>query len=218
MTIDMFNDEAYNAGQTEAYFNDVTLLRSYAASHSDTILKLLQLDIIPYSPFRHMKTPGGNSMSAEMTNCGHLGWITDAKGYRYVTTDPLTKKHWPEMPELMLDLAQSCASAAGYPDFIPDSCIINRYACGAKMSLHQDRDEHDFSAPIVSVSFGIPAIFLLGGLTRQDKGIKIPLFHGDVIVWGGQDRLRFHGIAPVKAATHDKVGDVRINLTFRKAS
>ncbi len=213
----MFADQGYNSGQTERYFSDVTLLRSYAVAHSDTILKLLQLDIIPYSPFRHMKTRGGHLMSAEITNCGQFGWITDAKGYRYVTIDPLSANHWPEMPVFLYELAQSAASEAGYSDFKPDSCIINRYVCGAKMALHQDIDEKDFSAPIVSLSLGIPAIFLFGGLTRQDKVTKIPLFHGDVIVWGGQDRLRFHGIAPIKAATHDKVGDVRINLTFRKA-
>jgi len=216
MTIDMFESEGYHSGQTDFFEHNVILLRGYASSYADAILTSLN-SITVAAPFRQMQTRRGYFMSAEISNCGQLGWLSDKTGYRYTNVDPLTGNSWPEMPDLMRQLARSAAKKAGYNDFEPDSCIINRYAAGTKMSLHQDIDEQDFSAPIVSVSFGIPATFLFGGMRRQDKVIKIPLFHGDVIVWGGQDRLRFHGIAPIKPASHAKVGDIRINLTFRKA-
>lgn len=164
-----------------------------------------------------MQTPGSYTMSVAMTNCGTAGWITDRKGYRYSTTDPLSGQAWPAMPADFRRLAQAAALAAGFPAFQPDACLINRYPVGAKMALHQDRDERDLTAPIVSVSLGVPATFLWGGLQRSDKAVKVPLLHGDVVVWGGAARLVFHGIAPLKAAQHPRLGEERINLTFRQA-
>lgn len=156
-------------------------------------------------------------MSAALTNCGELGWTTDERGYRYTHRDPLTGRPWPALPDIFLDLARRAARAAGFPDFNPDACLINRYAPGARMSLHQDKNERDFRFPIVSVSLGIPAVFLFGGLRRNDPVQRVPLWHGDVAVWGGADRLRYHGVAPLRDATHARLGPERINLTFRRA-
>jgi alkylated DNA repair protein (DNA oxidative demethylase) len=169
------------------------------------------------APFRHQVTPGGKPMSAAMTNCGALGWVTDGRGYRYAKTDPQTGQAWPSMPAVFEGLAQKAAAEAGFPDFRPDACLINRYVPGARMSLHQDRDEADFSQPIVSVSLGLPAIFLWGGPTRTDRPRRIPLLHGDIVVWGGPDRLTFHGVHPVGEGEHPLTGAVRYNLTFRCA-
>ena len=169
------------------------------------------------APLRHMATPGGLRMSVAMSNCGAQGWITDGRGYRYARLDPASGRPWPPMPPVFLRLAQQAALAAGYPGFTPDACLVNRYAPGARMALHQDRDECDFTAPIVSVSLGLPATFLFGGAERADKAARIPLLHGDVVVWGGPDRLRFHGVAPLKEGEHALLGAQRINLTFRKA-
>lgn len=169
------------------------------------------------SPFRHMVTPGGFRMSVAMTNCGRYGWITDRKGYRYSDTDPETGKPWPPLPPVMQALATEAAAQAGFPDFEPDACLVNRYAVGARMTLHQDRNEQDFGQPIVSVSLGLPATFQLGGLERTDKTQRIRLEHGDVLVWGGAARLLYHGILPLKAGYHPSFGAFRINLTFRKA-
>jgi alkylated DNA repair protein (DNA oxidative demethylase) len=166
------------------------------------------------APFRIMTTPGGLPMSAAMTNCGPLGWISDRSGYRYSPTDPQTNLPWPAMPHAFLDLAASAARLAGFPNFIPDACLINRYAPGAKMSLHQDKDEHDFSQPIVSVSLGLPAVFLFGGFARSETPARIPLHHGDVVVWGGPARLRYHGVLPIKPGLHP----FRFNLTLRSAA
>ena len=192
------------------------LLRGFALP---TVAQLLQgLDaVVQAAPLRHMATPGGLRMSVAMSNCGALGWVTDARGYRYVRQDPASSAAWPAMPPAFLQLARQAALAAGYPDFLPDACLLNRYVPGARMALHQDKDECDFSAPIVSVSLGLPATFLFGGDARSDKALRIPLFHGDVVVWGGADRLRFHGVAPLKDGEHALLGAQRINLTFRKA-
>jgi len=173
--------------------------------------------IVAQSPLRHMVTPGGFTMSVAMTNCGRLGWVTDRKGYRYATLDPDTGKPWPEMPASFLALAAQAALEAGFADFVPDACLINQYKPGARMSLHQDKDERDFNHPIVSVSLGVPATFLLGGFERADKTLKIQLSHGDVFIWGGKSRLRYHGVMPLKAEHHPAFGSCRINLTFRKA-
>ena len=173
--------------------------------------------IVAQSPLRHMVTPGGFSMSVAMTNCGKLGWVTDRKGYRYATLDPDTGAPWPVMPASFLALAAQAALEAGFADFVPDACLINQYKPGARMGLHQDKDERDFNQPIVSVSLGVPATFLLGGFERADKTVKIQLNHGDVIVWGGASRLRYHGVLPLKAGHHPAFGSCRINLTFRKA-
>ena len=169
------------------------------------------------SPFRVMATPGGARMSAAISNCGAAGWVSDRRGYRYERCDPLTGKPWPDMPEVLAGLAKHAAAACGFAEFTPDVCLMNRYAPGAKMGLHQDRDERDFSAPIVSVSLGLPAVFLWGGAMRTGKTARLALQSGDVVVWGGAARLFFHGIAPIKPGLHPRLGAVRLNLTFRQA-
>lgn len=169
------------------------------------------------APFRHMHTPGGQRMSVATTSCGDRGWITDRHGYRYVPDDPESGQPWPAMPLAWQCLARDAAAAAGFDGFAPDTCLINRYVPGTRMSLHQDRDEHDFGAPIVSVSLGIAAVFLFGGDRRADKAQRVPLQHGDVVVWGGVDRLRFHGVLPLREDLHPLLGAQRINLTFRRA-
>ena len=192
------------------------VLPGFALPYEDKLLPALA-QVEQSSPFRHMVTPGGFTMSVALTNCGALGWTTDRRGYRYCAEDPATNKPWPPMPETSLALAAKAAGAAGFDDFVPDACLINRYVPGARLSLHQDKDEADYGHPIVSVSLGIPAIFLFGGNKRADKPARIPLFHGDVVVWGGTDRLRHHGILPIKPAHHPRLGEQRINLTLRKA-
>jgi len=192
-------------------------LRGFACPWLDVLVPAL-LGLVHDAPFRQMVTPGGATMSVAMTNCGALGWITDRRGYRYSPTDPASGAHWPPMPACFTELAQAAADAAGFREFRPDACLINRYVPGARMSLHQDKDERDFDAPIVSVSLGVSAVFLFGGNKRSDKPRRIPLEHGDVVVWGGVDRLRFHGVAPLKEGTHELLGAQRINLTFRKAA
>jgi DNA oxidative demethylase len=169
------------------------------------------------SPFRHMITPGGFRMSIAITNCGTVGWISDRKGYRYAEMDPQTGQTWPPMPALFSELAKRAAQAAGFSRFDSDSCLINRYEPGARLTLHQDRNEADFSEPIVSVSLGLPATFLFGGATRQERPRKYRLESGDVVVWGGPARLAFHGVAPLKDGVSDLTGACRVNLTFRKA-
>jgi len=169
------------------------------------------------SPFRHMLTPGGRHMSVAMTNCGALGWISDRGGYRYAALDPQSGRPWPAMPESFLELAASAAKRAGFAGFVPDACLVNRYEPGARLTLHQDRDERDFSAPIVSVSLGLPAVFLFGGERRTDRPQKVALAHGDVVVWGGPARLRFHGVLPLADGNHPLTGRHRINLTLRRA-
>jgi len=173
--------------------------------------------IVAQAPFRHMVTPGGHSMSVAMTNCGRIGWVTDLRGYRYDGNDPETAKPWPAMPPSFRRLAGEAAIAAGFATFEPDACLINCYAPGARMSLHQDKDETDFAAPIVSVSLGLPATFLFGGMQRSDKPRRFRLEHGDIVVWGGPARLAFHGVAPLADGEHALTGRQRINLTFRKA-
>jgi alkylated DNA repair protein (DNA oxidative demethylase) len=169
------------------------------------------------APFRHMVTPGGQRMSVAMTNCGEAGWITDRRGYRYEACDPETGRPWPPMPPAISDLAARAAAAAGFAGFAPDACLVNRYEAGTRLTLHQDRDERDFAHPIVSVSLGLPAVFLFGGLRRADRARRIPLESGDVVVWGGRARLAFHGVAPLKDGEHPLIGRCRINLTLRKA-
>lgn len=166
--------------------------------------------------FRHLVTPGGLAMSVAMTNCGEKGWHSDAHGYRYTTHDPLSGKPWPVMPANLCVLAQRAAQEAGYPDFHPDACLVNRYVPGARLSLHQDKDEQDRTAPIVSVSLGLPAVFQFGGATRQSPLQRVLLEHGDVVVWGGPSRLFYHGVQPLKEGIHPDAGAVRYNLTFRK--
>jgi alkylated DNA repair protein (DNA oxidative demethylase) len=168
------------------------------------------------SPFRHLVTPGGHKMSVAMTNCGRVGWVSDRSGYRYDPIDPDTGNPWPRMPRAFLDVAERAAAEAGFPDYDPDACLINRYAVGTKLGLHRDRDEKDAWAPIVSVSLGLPATFLWGGKRRSDPTRRLLLQSGDVVVWGGPARFVYHGVATLKAGEHPLTGGVRINLTFRK--
>lgn len=192
------------------------LLRGYVKPfEADLIVDIS--DIVAQAPFRHMVTPGGHAMSVAMTNCGGAGWVTDRTGYRYDANDPEAGRPWPAMPPSFRALAGQAAAEAGFLNFSPDACLINRYQPGARMSLHQDKDEHDFGAPIVSVSLGLSAVFLFGGLRRNDKPQRYRLQHGDIAVWGGPARLRFHGVAPLADGEHASMGRQRINLTFRKA-
>jgi alkylated DNA repair protein (DNA oxidative demethylase) len=193
------------------------VLRALACSRLDATIADLRVLLLK-APFRHMVTPRGDTMSVAMSNCGNLGWITDRRGYRYVSVDPETGERWPAIPASFSDLARAAAGDAGFPGFKPDACLINRYLPGARLSLHQDMNEHDLSAPIVSVSLGMSAVFLFGGHQRNVTPTRVPLFHGDVVVWGGEDRLRFHGVAPIKGPPHPLLGAQRINLTFRKAA
>ena len=193
-----------------------TVLRGYALPFVDALLPAIA-DIESMSPFRQMQTPGGHTMSVALSNCGELGWMTDRRGYRYSRLDPLSDQPWPAMPASFARLARDAAEQAGFPGFEPDACLLNRYLPGARMSLHQDKNERDFNAPIVSVSLGMSAIFLFGGLQRSDKAARVPLVHGDVVVWGGEDRMRYHGILPLKGSAHALLGEQRINFTFRKA-
>jgi DNA oxidative demethylase len=192
------------------------MLRGFARPREAELIAALR-EIVQAAPFRHMQTPGGHQMSVAMTNCGPLGWITDRSGYRYDGIDPESGKPWPAMPPVFGELAMKAAERAGFGGFSPDACLINRYAPGARMSLHQDRDEEDFDHPIVSVSLGLPAIFLFGGAKRSDKPTRYRLEHGDVVVWGGPSRLFFHGVAPLADGEHALLGRQRINLTFRRA-
>jgi alkylated DNA repair protein (DNA oxidative demethylase) len=210
--------DSVDVGQPEyeALAPGAVLLRGQSLPLADAILAALG-DVAAAAPFRHMVTPGGFAMSVAMTNCGAAGWVTDRTGYRYDSHDPESGRLWPGMPTIFLQLAVGAAAAAGYPDFVPDACLINRYEPGTRLSLHQDRNERDFSAPIVSASLGLPGVFQFGGLKRNDPVCRIALHHGDVVVWGGPSRLRYHGILPLKDGAHPLLGRVRVNLTFRKA-
>jgi DNA oxidative demethylase len=192
------------------------VLRRLAPADESQLLADLKA-VIAEAPFRHMVTPGGYRMSVAMTNCGSLGWVTDRSGYRYDPLDPESGRRWPPMTESFLELAKDAAVRAGFNKFMPDACLINRYEPGARLSLHQDKDERDFEEPIVSVSLGLPAVFLFGGLKRSDKPRRVDLRHGDVVVWGGPARLRYHGVMPLKEGYHPQLGSHRVNLTFRKA-
>jgi len=191
------------------------VLRAFALSHAAAILADVER-VAAAAPFRHLVTPGGFRMSVAMTNCGPLGWVSDPSGYRYSSVDPESGRPWPAMPASFLRLATAAAERAGFDPLRPDACLVNRYAPGARLTLHQDKDELDLDAPIVSVSLGIPAVFLLGGLTRKERPQRVPVAHGDVVVWGGPARLRFHGVRAVEDASHPASGASRINLTFRK--
>lgn len=200
----------------EQLTEDAWLLRGFALPRA-TELKAAVDDIAAAAPFRQMETPGGFRMSVAMTNCGALGWVSDRRGYRYTARDPSNNRPWPCMPLLFDAFAAAAADAAGFAHFVADACLVNRYVPGARLTLHQDRNERDFDAPIVSVSLGLPAVFLFGGGQRSDRQRKVPLQHGDVVVWGGAARLRHHGIAQLKPGHHALLGSQRINLTFRRA-
>ena len=192
----------------------IALLRGYADSR---VLVPLIMQLAERAPFRHLVTPGGQSMSVAMTNCGPVGWVSDRSGYRYSSRDPQTNRDWPPMPDAFVKLALSAAAAAGFPDFVPDACLVNRYAVGARLTAHRDADEQNFAQPIVSVSLGLPASFAFYGLTRGGPGKSVALTDGDVLVWGGPARLSYHAVRPIKAGTHPLTGEFRYNLTFRHA-
>ena len=216
MTLNLFDAPENGRPQREPLGPGAVVLRGFATAQESAILLALQ-DVVGQAPFRHMITPGGFRMSVAMTNCGAFGWVTDRSGYRYDPIDPEHGHPWPRMPDSFLRLAREAAAEGGFAGFVPDACLINRYEPGAKVSLHQDKDERNFDEPIVSVSLGVPAVFLFGGLKRADKPARVPLCHGDVVVWGGPSRLRYHGVVPIKQGHHSLVGGHRINLTFRKA-
>lgn len=192
------------------------LLRGFALAHEDALVAALS-QVVARAPLRRMITPGGFRMSVAMTNCGAIGWVSDASGYRYDARDPDSGRPWPMMPAAFVELATNAAASAGFDGFVPDACLVNRYDPGARLTLHQDRNERDFGAPIVSVSLGLPAMFLFGGVKRAERPLRVPLRHGDVVVWGGPARLRYHGVAAVRLGHHPRIGGHRINLTFRKA-
>jgi alkylated DNA repair protein (DNA oxidative demethylase) len=200
----------------ETLAEGATLLRAFAEREAGALIDALR-PILSMAPFRHMVTPGGHRMSVAMTNCGRAGWVTDRSGYRYDPIDPTTGRPWPPMPAAFLRLAARAAAAGGFEAFAPDACLINRYEPPARLSLHQDRNERDVTAPIVSVSLGLPAVFLFGGLRRSDRPRRVRLESGDVAVWGGPARLAFHGIEPLADGDDPLTGRCRVNLTFRKA-
>lgn len=216
MTGDLFGEPIATPGQREALGAQACVLRGFARSGAAVLVQALEA-VLRQSPWRHMTTPGGFTMSAAQTNCGPLGWVSDRRGYRYAARDPLSGQPWPAIPPAFERLARDAAAAAGFAGFEPDACLVNRYVPGARLSLHQDKDEAAYEHPIVSVSLGIPAVFLWGGHERSDKAARVPLFHGDVVVWGGADRLRYHGVLPLKPEQHPLLGEQRINLTLRRA-
>lgn len=215
MTADLF-DELPVAVSRETLAPGAALLRGFAREDDAALLQAIT-ELTCLSPFRHLVTPGGYRMSVAMSNCGTLGWVSDHSGYRYDALDPLSGQPWPAMPSVLRSLAVRAAAQAGFAAFEPDACLINRYEPGARLSLHQDKDEQDLSAPIVSVSLGLPAVFLFGSSSRSDRPQRHRLVHGDVVVWGGPARLAFHGVAPLADGDHALLGRRRINLTFRRA-
>ena len=216
MTLDLF-DPAGTESKEEWLAPGAVVLPGFAAPAERELLAALG-EVVARAPFRHMVTPGGFRMSVAMTNCGSYGWVTDRSGYRYDAVDPESGDAWPPMPESLLRLAADAAAHAGFGGFVPDACLINRYEPGARMSLHQDRNERDFDQPIVSLSLGLPAVFLFGGSKRADQPRRVELRHGDVMVWGGPARLRYHGVMPLRDGLHPVVGRHRVNLTLRRAA
>jgi len=212
MTPDLFELEGHHTPLAPG----AMLLGAFARPFEGFLLSDLNR-VVEMAPFRHMVTPGGRHMSVAMTNCGTTGWVSDTGGYRYDAVDPASGSPWPPMPDVFRDVATQAAEQAGFLRFSPDACLINRYAPGARLSLHQDKDEQDFDAPIVSVSLGLPAVFLFGGMRRADTPLHLALKHGDVVVWGGPSRLRYHGVLPLEPGEHALLGGFRVNLTFRHA-
>jgi alkylated DNA repair protein (DNA oxidative demethylase) len=218
MTMSLFDHTSNDSAEPrkEELCPGAFILYGFALRYEAALLNALH-EVTAKAPFRHMVTPSGFRMSVAMTNCGSLGWVTDRMGYRYDAIDPASGQPWPPMPPAFLKFVQDAAAKAGFAGSEPDACLVNRYEAEAKLSLHQDKDERDFTAPIVSVSLGIPAVFLFGGMNRADKTKRVPVQHGDVIVWGGPARLRYHGVLPLKEGQHPVLGGYRVNLTFRKA-
>lgn len=215
MSADLFDSLAEARPSREEIADGAALLRGFAKPIEQELIAAVHA-IVAQSPFRRMTTPGGYQMSVAMTNCGERGWITDHTGYRYDPIDPRSGAEWPAMPPVFRDLARRAAEQGGFTGFAPDACLVNRYEPGTQLSLHQDKDELDMSAPIVSVSLGLPATFLFGGMARSDKPRRFRLVHGDVVVWGGSSRLAYHGVAPLAEGEYALLGRQRINLTFRR--
>jgi alkylated DNA repair protein (DNA oxidative demethylase) len=216
MNLSLFESEIAESAVSTDLAPGAVILRGFALEVERELMEEVN-DVTAQAPFRHMITPGGFTMSVAMTNCGSVGWVSERTGYRYDPIDPESKQPWPTMPEVFARLARDAASEAGFPRYEPDVCLINRYEPGAKLSLHQDRDELDQRQPIVSVSLGLPAVFLFGGARRNDATRRIQLSHGDVVVWGGESRMNYHGVMSLKDGSHPLLGPRRINLTFRKA-
>jgi len=216
VTLELFARKETPLPAREPLAPGAVLLRGFAESQSPALLAGLQ-HITARSPFRCMSTRGGYRMSVAMSNCGTTGWVSDEAGYRYDSIDPLTSAGWPPMPPGLLELATVAAAAAGFERFLPDVCLVSRYQPGARLSMHQDKDECDLESPIVSISLGLPAVFLFGGHRRSDRPLRVPLTHGDVVVWGGPSRLRFHGVLPLKDGRHPLLGSCRVNLSLRRA-
>ncbi len=216
MTLGLFDEVPAPYTAPEVMAPGAMLLRGFACEVDEVLLQAVQ-DVTAAAPLRHLVTPGGYTMSVAMSNCGALGRVSDRSGYRYDAKDPLSGRRWPAMPACFAELALHAAAEAGFGNFRPDACLINRYEPGARLSLHQDKDEGSMEAPIVSVSMGLPAVFLFGGLNRSDRPARYRLVHGDVAVWGGPSRLAYHGVAPLAEGEHARLGRQRINLTFRCA-
>lgn len=216
MTGDLFAGLARDPS-VETITEGALLLRAFVDEEEAAALMAAIDKVLAASPLRHMQTPGGFRMSVAMSNCGQFGWVTDRRGYRYQSLDPLAERDWPAMPEAFAALAARASAAAGFAGFDPDACLINRYEPGARMSLHQDKNELDMDQPIVSVSLGLPATFLFGGMARTDKPQRMRLENGDVVVWGGPARLAFHGVDTLRDGEHPLTGRCRYNLTFRRA-
>lgn len=212
----LFDSICAARGAREPLRPGAIVLRGFARSVGRTLLADLER-ICCEAPFRHMETPGGFRMSVGMMNCGALGWVSDTRGYRYVSADPVSGQPWPAMPASFLELARRAAQESGYRQFVPDACLVNEYTPGARLTPHQDRNEGDFSQPIVSVSLGLPAVFQFGGPKRAAPFVRVLLEHGDIVVWGGASRLCYHGVLPLQDGSHPLTGDRRINLTFRRA-
>jgi alkylated DNA repair protein (DNA oxidative demethylase) len=216
MNFDLFSSIPSVRTEPESLGPGAVLLPGLAAPQTSSLMSAIKW-VTARAPFRNMTTPGGYRMSVAMTNCGAAGWVSDPSGYRYDAVDPDSGLRWPAMPSAFSNLAADASARAGFPGFAPDACLINRYEPGARLSLHQDKNERDYSAPIVSVSLGLPAVFLFGGTRRAERARRVPLAHGDVVVWGGPARLRYHGVQPLQDGEHAVLGRHRVNLTFRVA-
>jgi alkylated DNA repair protein (DNA oxidative demethylase) len=216
MTADLFADSPATERRNEPLGPGAVVLRAFTLDVGAALVELIQA-ISAVSPFRHLVTPGGHTMSVAMTNCGGVGWVSDRRGYRYDAIDPETGQPWPAMPALFMRMAADAAAEAGFDGFVPDACLVNRYVTGSRLTMHQDRNEKRDSEPIVSVSLGVPAMFQFGGQGKGVKPLRIPLVHGDVVVWGGPSRMNYHGVLPLKASHHPLTGMDRLNLTFRTA-
>lgn len=212
----LFDSVCEAAPAREQLDSGAVVLRGFALSVDSSLLADVER-VSRDAPFRHMETPGGFRMSVGITNCGALGWQSDRQGYRYTHTDPISGQPWPAMPASFLELARRAANEGGYPQFVPDACLVNQYTAGARVTPHQDKNEKDFSQPVVSVSLGLPAVFQFGGLKRTAPFVRLLLEHGDIVVWGGASRLRYHGVLPVKIGAHPLTGSCRLNLSFRRA-